>query len=162
MRRLKEFFKSQTYPALSLALTVIGLMLFYAGRMNWIFIELTLGYEGILHLILPVLIFNAVLLCILTLLRQKNLTGEEKWYKAVLNISSLLSFFTVVFAVVYFIIALTGEGKYATLLYLKDTLLLGAFLALVPFSVLFLPKFQQKTRKVKIMMKFLREPKFST
>ena len=62
MNRIKEFFKSQTYPALSLALTVIGLIFFYAGRMNWIFIELTLGYEGLLHLIFPVLIFNAVLL----------------------------------------------------------------------------------------------------
>lgn len=148
MSRIKEFFKSQTYPALSLALTVIGLIFFYAGRMNWIFIELTLGYEGLLHLIFPVLIFNAVLLCVLTLLRQKNLSGEEKWYKAVLNTSSLLSFFTVVFAVVYTIIALTGEPKHATLLYLKDSLLIAGFLALVPFSVLFLPKLKQKPRKI--------------
>ena len=77
MSRIKEFFKSQTYPALSLALTVIGLIFFYAGRMNWIFIELTLGYEGLLHLIFPVLIFNAVLLCVLTLLRQKNLSKQS-------------------------------------------------------------------------------------
>ena len=40
MSRIKEIFKSQTYPALLLALTVIGLIFFYAGRMNWIFIEL--------------------------------------------------------------------------------------------------------------------------
>ena len=62
MSRIKEFFKSQTYPALLLALTVIGLIFFYAGRLNWIFIELTLGNEGILHLIFPILILNAVLL----------------------------------------------------------------------------------------------------
>ena len=147
MSRIKEFFKSQTYPALLLALTVIGLIFFYAGRLNWIFIELTLGYEGILHLIFPILILNAVLLCVLTLLRQKNLTGEEKWYKALLNITSLLSFFTVVFAIVYTITAFSGEAKYATLLYLKDSLLVASILVFVPFSVLFLPKFKQETRK---------------
>ena len=147
MSRIKEFFKSQTYPVLLLALTVIGLIVFYAGRMNWIFIELTIGYEGILHLIFPVLVLNAVLLCVLTLMRQKKLTGEEKWYSALLTLSSILSFFTIIFAVVYTVIALTGEAKYATLLYLKDSLLVASVLVFVPFSVLFLPKFKQRTRK---------------
>ena len=32
MSKIKEFFKSQTYPALLLALSVIGLMVFYAGK----------------------------------------------------------------------------------------------------------------------------------
>lgn len=148
MSRIKEFFKSQTYPALLLALTVIGLIIFYAGRMHWIFVEITLGHVGILHLIFPVLVLNAVLLCVLTLMRQKKLTGEEKGYAALLTLSSILSFFTIVFAIVYTIITLTGESTHAVLLYLKDSLLVAMLLVFVPFSVLFLPKFKQRTRKV--------------
>lgn len=147
MSRIKEFLKSQTYPALLLALTVIGLMFFYAGRFNWIFVERSLHCEGIFRIIFPILILNAVLLCVFTLLRQKKLTGEENWYKAVLTVSSFLSLFTVIFAVVYIIKASAGEALHATLLYLKDSLLVAGFLAFVPFSVLFLPKLKSKTRK---------------
>ena len=148
MSRIKEFFKSQTYPALLLAFTVMGLIIFYAGRMHWIFIEITLGYEGFLHLLFPVLVVNSVLLCVLTLLRQKKLTGEEKWYLALLTLSSAFSIFTIIFAIVYTIISLTGESEHAILLYLKNSLLIAGFLVFVPFSVLFLPNFKQKTRKV--------------
>ena len=137
MSRIKDFLKSQTYPALLLALTVVGLIVFYAGRMNWIFIELTLGYKGLLRLVFPVLILNAVLLCVLTLMRQKKLTGEEKLYSALLTLSSILSFLTIIFAVVYTVTALTEEAKHATLLYLKDSLLVASLLVLVPFPPLY-------------------------
>lgn len=148
MSKIKNFFKSLTYPALLLVFSTMGLILSYSGRMNWIFIELTLGKEGILHLIFPILVVNAILLCVLTILRRDRLIGDEKWYSALLGVSSVLSFFTVVFGVVYFIIALTGEGKLATLLYLKDSLLIATILILVPFSLLFLPKIKRKTRNV--------------
>ena len=148
MSKIKSFFKSLTFPALLLAFSTIGLILSYSGRMNWIFIELTLGKEGILHLIFPILVANAILLCILTILRRDRLIGDEKWYSALLGVSSILSFFTTVFGIVYFIIALTGEGKLATLLYLKDSLLVATILIFVPFSLLFLPKINRKTRNV--------------
>ena len=143
MSKIKQFFKSTTYPTLTLALTVMGLIYFYAGRSQWIFIELTLGFEGILHLIFPVLVLNALLLCVLTLLRQKKITGEEKWYSLLLIISSVFSFITVVFAAIYTSALLVGESQHATLLYLKDSLSLASLLVLVPFSILFLPKYSQ-------------------
>ncbi len=148
MNRIKDFFKSQTYPALLLALTVVGLILFYAGRAQWIFIELTLGFAGIFHLIFPILILNAILLCVLTLVRQKNITGEEKWYSLLLTLSSILSFFTIVFSIVYTVILLTSESQHAIFLYLKDSLFAAMLFILVPFSVLFLPKIKIKTRKI--------------
>ncbi len=147
MSKLKNFFKSSAYPALLLALSVVGLIFYYAGRMNWIFIELTLGKEGILHTIVPVLALNSVLLCVLTLLRKHKISGDEKWYSALLVISSVATFFVAVFAIVYTITAFTGEAKYATLLYLKDSLLVAALLVFVPFSVLFLPNLKDKSRK---------------
>ena len=109
MSRMKNFFHSTFYPALLLTLSTIGLVLFYAGRMNWIFIELNLGKEGILHLIFPILVVNAILLCVLTILRRDRLIGDEKWYSALLSVSSVFSFFTTIFGIVEFIIALTGE-----------------------------------------------------
>ena len=148
MSKMKNFFQSTVYPAILLLLSTIGLILFYAGRINWIFIELSLGKEGILHFIFPLLVVNAILLCVLTILRRDKLIGDEKWYSAFLCISSILSFFTIVFAVVYTIIALTGEARYATLLHLKDSLLVAFILILIPFSLLFLPKFKRKTKKV--------------
>ncbi len=148
MSKIKKFLTSTTYPALSLGLTVIGLIYLYAGRAQWIFIELTLGSEGILHTIFPVLVLNAVLLCVLSLVRQKKLTGEEKWYSLLLTISSLLSFLTVVFSAIYSTALLVGESQYATLLYLKDSLLLATLLVFVPFSILFLPKLNSKSKKV--------------
>ncbi len=148
MSKIKQFFKSTTYPALLLALTVVGLIVFYAGRMHWIFIELTLGNEGILHAIFPILVLNAVLLCVLTLLRKYKVKGDEKWYSALLTLSSTASLFTIIFATVYTAISLTGESGYAILLYLKDSLLVAALLVFVPFSVLFLPKTKEKSRKV--------------
>ena len=116
--------------------------------MHWIFIELTLGNEGILHAIFPILVLNAVLLCVLTLLRKYKVKGDEKWYSALLTLSSTASLFTIIFAIVYTAISLTGESGYAILLYLKDSLLVAALLVFVPFSVLFLPKFKDKSRKV--------------
>ena len=145
--KIKQFFKSTTYPALLLALSVIGTIFFYSGRLNWIFIELTLGKEGILHALVPVLALNSVLLCVLTLLRKHKIKGDEKWYSLLLIPTSFLAFFVVIFALVYTIIAFTGEAKYATLLYLKDSLLVAALLILIPFSVLFLPSFKDKSRR---------------
>ncbi len=148
MSKIKKFLTSSTYPAFSLALTVIGLIYLYAGRAQWIFIELTLGSEGILHTIFPVLVLNAVVLCVLTLLRHKKLSGKEKWYSCLLTISSILSFLTVVFAAIYSTALLVGESQHATLLYLKDSLLLAALLVFVPFSILFLPKLNGKSGKI--------------
>lgn len=147
MSKIKQFFKSTTYPALLLALSVIGIIFYYAGRLNWIFIELSLGKEGLLHNLVPVLALNSVLLCVLTLLRKHKINGDEKWYCALLALSSVATFFVVVFAIVYTIVAFTGEAKHATLLYLKDSLLVAAILIFVPFSVLFLPKLKDKSRK---------------
>ena len=148
MNRIKEFFKTQTYPALLLGLTAFGLIYFYAGRAQWIFIELTLGFEGILHLIFPVLVLNAILLCVLTLLRQKNLSGEEMGYRIALTLSSILSFITIVIGTIYTTALLVTESKHSAFLFLKDSLLVAAVLVLVPFSVLFLPKLKIKTRKI--------------
>jgi predicted phosphodiesterase len=148
MSKIKQFFKSTTYPAILLTLSVIGIIFFYAGRNNWIFIELSLGKEGILHTLLPVLALNSVLLCVLTLLRKHKINGDEKWYSALLIPTSLATFFVVVFAIVYTIVALTGEAKYATILYLKDSLLVASLLVFVPFSVLFLPNLKSKSKKI--------------
>ncbi len=147
MSRLKIFFKSSAYPALLLALSVVGIIFYYAGRLNWIFIELSLGKEGILQALVPVLALNSVLLSILTLLRKHKISGNEKWYSALLIISSIATFFVVIFAIIYTVVAFTGEAKYVTLLYLKDSLFVAAFLILVPFSVLFLPNLKDKSRK---------------
>ncbi len=147
MSKIKSFLKSSTYPALLLALSVVGLIIFYAGRMHWIFIELTLGKEGFLHTLFPILVANTVLLCILTLLQKKKNTYDKKWYIPLLAFSSIVTLFVVIFAIVYVNIALTGEMTQAFFIYLKNSLPVAALLIFVPFSILFLPDFKDKTRK---------------
>ncbi len=148
MNQIKKLFKSATYPATLLSLSVIGLIVFYAGRMHWIFIELTLNAEGFLYKLFCTLVASTIFLCVLTVLRLKNESiTKNKLYSVLLFIFTLTTAFTIIFATVYTVIAITGEMRYAISLYLKNSLLLAALFVFVPFSILFLPRFKDKTRK---------------
>lgn len=145
--------KSKAFTCISLALAVIGTVLFYAARATWVFVNIALNLEYFTLILLCVMILNAVLSGALTALRLYEIKAKntpvytKKVYSAAAVISAVLAVFFFIVALVFFIVMASKESAGVYFLYLKKSLYDAAFFVLIPFFALFFPLLGGKSRR---------------
>lgn len=136
-------------PALT-TISILSIMIFYSMRFTWVFIDNTLGISGFAFGLMIVFILNAIMCAILTY--SDVCTGASKGKKntaprtIILILGVLLTLLSFIVAGVYTITIGVKESSYVTQLYFQKELFRGAFFIIIPFALLFLPKFSKKNR----------------
>ena len=151
MAKKSDKLKSSALPIIFLAITVIAAILFRASKTNWVFINVTIGFEFFTVVILLLMALNAILLGGLSAAKiYKTSFADKKAYKPLLIIGIVLGSLLSLFAIIYSIGFSIGENSEIFTLNLKNTLSEGALLILVPFLAIFLPAFNCKAKKAVI------------
>ena len=111
MKNTKEFFKKPIIPAVLLVLSVIGAILYYAARSNWIFVDISTNIERFTFGLLYTMILNSVALCVLLLIRLKNeAVINKKSYLPFVAVEFGLSGFLFIASLVFAFMMLRGES----------------------------------------------------
>lgn len=145
---MKKATGSTTLPIALLAMSVLSAILFRSVRTNWVFINITLGFEHFTVVLLAVMIFTCVLLGALSFTKvYRTPFSESKTYKVLISAGAFFSAVFFIFAIAYSIGMFFGESNEVATLCLKKTLSEGALLITVPALVMFFPALDKKAKK---------------
>lgn len=153
MKLKNNILKSAAFAPVLWILSVVGAILFYAGRVSWVFVNIALNIKGFTMFVFCLMILNSIHLMALSAARLYNLKLKEEvfWQKKIFSVLSLAAMgFTAlffVFGVVFAIVMSIEESSGVYLLYLEKSLFKAAFFVLVPFFAVFVPALGKKTRK---------------
>lgn len=149
----KNIIKSKAFPCIALSIAVIGIILFYAARATWVFVDIALKIDNFTLYLLYAMAANIVAVAVLTVFRlyEINIKNKpaytQKSYSVAIGILAFLSLFFFIVAVVFFIVMADRESSGVYFLYLKNSLFDAAFFVLIPFLALFFPLIKGQTRK---------------
>lgn len=140
---------STVLPIFFLALSVISAILFRGAKTNWVFINVTVGFEFFTVVMLILMVLSSILFAALSAAKiYKASFAEKKAYNTLLIIGIILGSILGLFALIYSIGFSMGENREVFVLNVKKTLSEGAPLILIPLLSVFLPALNKKTKKV--------------
>lgn len=151
MAKKSDKLKSPSIPVIFFAIMVIAAILFRASKTNWVFINVTVGFEFFTVVMLILMVLSAILFAALSAAKiYKASFAQKKAYNTLLIVGIVLGSILGLFALIYSIGFSIGENSEIFALNLKKTLSEGALLILVPFIAIFLPALNCKVKKAVI------------
>lgn len=143
----KKITTSKTLPAVFMLSNILGAICFRAARQNWVFFAVTAGFDLPFILFMGMILMGSLFGILFALsLRKKEIT-ETKNYRITLIVAGVFALILSVFALIHTVLYALDENTEVFFLSLGKTLREGAFMLIVPFFVLFYPKFPCKLRK---------------
>lgn len=146
--------KSNALPAIFLVSVIISAVFFRASRSNWVFFDLALGIESLTVILLGLMILTAVLLGTILALKLygiksgEKLFSETRAYKILLWVGISLSALFTIFSLIYSGGLFFGESNEIFMLNLRKSLSEGALLIVIPFFVIFFPKYSKRAKRI--------------
>ncbi len=148
MKKIKEFFKKPVLLAVLLVLSVMGTILYYPARVNWVFVDIAVNIERFTFGLLYAMILNSIALSILLLMRLKNEAVHlKKSYFPYVAVEFGFTGILFVASLVFAFMLLKGEQAEVYLLYLQKSLFNAFFFIAVPFFALFFCFLNKKAKK---------------
>ncbi len=132
------------------AIQIVSCVLFSAGAVSWVFIDLTWGIESFTFMIFCLTILNSALLTLLCAFRLYEVKNfyNKKAYTVLLVLSSIIAVLTLIWSIVTFITMISKESKAVYLLTLKENLTPAFFIVSAVFFAVFYPKLPCKSKKI--------------
>ncbi len=147
MKKRRSVFKSLTFMSVMLSLSVIGTVIYYAARENWVFFDATLRLEGFTLILLWIMILNSAALGLMSALKvRKYQVTDKKPFVIASIVSCLLALITFCVAVGFFVGLAFGEPAEAYFLFLKSSLYDCFWFITVPFILIFFDRLEKRGR----------------
>lgn len=144
---IRKMTNSKTLPAVLMISNILGAICFRAARQNWVFMAAIFGFDLPFVLLMGMILTGSLFAILLALKLWKKEATDTKGYKIALIIGTVFGLLLSVFALIHTVMYAMSENTEVFFLSLATTLKEGVFMLIVPFFVLFYPKFSCKLKK---------------